>query len=200
MNSQLLVTLDGIRDDGAGLALHELQSIDEVLDQVSSILAMYIRHSSGHRAEPGEFDRWIGIPRLLALRRSASGCLSAQWTLGPSSDARTDIEAYETRAIEMLFESPGSEDFAFDVSVQDYLSEISAALPKGVLLWLGDSDDPKRIRIQHTEGAANDVGSRDETLVSDLHAIGLRCAALLRPGPSATDHGDLLYDERGLPK
>ena len=54
--------------------------------------------------------------------------------------------------------------------------------------------------LKHTDDAANDMGSRDETLVSDLHAIGLRCAALLRPGPSAADHGDLLYDERGLPK
>lgn len=27
-----------------------------------------------------------------------------------------------------------------------------------------------------------------------------RCAGLLGPGPSAVEHGDLLYDERGLPK
>ena len=27
-----------------------------------------------------------------------------------------------------------------------------------------------------------------------------RCAELLRDGPSAVEHGDLLYDERGLPK
>ncbi len=34
----------------------------------------------------------------------------------------------------------------------------------------------------------------------ELLAIGRRCAALLGDGPSAEDHGDLLYDERGLPK
>ena len=27
-----------------------------------------------------------------------------------------------------------------------------------------------------------------------------RCAKLLRDGPSAVEHGDFLYDERGLPK
>ena len=32
-----------------------------------------------------------------------------------------------------------------------------------------------------------------------LVAIGKRCAALLGPGPSAVRHGDMLYDERGLP-
>lgn len=33
----------------------------------------------------------------------------------------------------------------------------------------------------------------------ELLAIGRRCAKLLAPGPSAAEHGDLLYDERGLP-
>ena len=39
-----------------------------------------------------------------------------------------------------------------------------------------------------------------EALVQELHAIGQRCAKLLRDGPSAVEHGDFLYDERGLPK
>lgn len=36
--------------------------------------------------------------------------------------------------------------------------------------------------------------------VEELLAIGRRCAKLLGPGPSAVEHGDMLYDERGLPK
>lgn len=40
----------------------------------------------------------------------------------------------------------------------------------------------------------------DETLATDLHAIGQRCAALVGPGPSAVEIGEFLYDERGLPK
>ena len=39
-----------------------------------------------------------------------------------------------------------------------------------------------------------------DAVARDLQAIGQRCAKLLGPGPSAADHGDLLYDERGLPK
>ena len=39
-----------------------------------------------------------------------------------------------------------------------------------------------------------------EDLAKELHAIGQRCASILRPGPSAIEHGDLLYDERGLPR
>ena len=37
-------------------------------------------------------------------------------------------------------------------------------------------------------------------LAEELHAIGQRCAALLAPGPAAVEHGELLYDERGLPE
>ncbi len=33
-----------------------------------------------------------------------------------------------------------------------------------------------------------------------LRAIAERCAKLLGPGPSAVEHGEVLYDERGLPK
>ncbi len=33
-----------------------------------------------------------------------------------------------------------------------------------------------------------------------LRAVAERCAKLMGPGPSAAEHGDMLYDERGLPK
>ena len=39
-----------------------------------------------------------------------------------------------------------------------------------------------------------------DALARELHAIGQRCARLLGPGPASVEHGDLLYDHRGLPK
>lgn len=33
-----------------------------------------------------------------------------------------------------------------------------------------------------------------------MRAISRRCAESLRDGPSASEHGDFLYDERGLPR
>ena len=46
------------------------------------------------------------------------------------------------------------------------------------------------------EKRRRDVDAR----VQELHAIGQRCAKLVGQGPSSLEHGDLLYDERGLPK
>ena len=39
-----------------------------------------------------------------------------------------------------------------------------------------------------------------ETRLREIRAIAKRCAALLGDGPSAIEHGDFLYDERGVPK
>ena len=36
--------------------------------------------------------------------------------------------------------------------------------------------------------------------VEELLAIGRGCAETLEPGPSAIEHGDLLYDDQGLPE
>ena len=38
-----------------------------------------------------------------------------------------------------------------------------------------------------------------ESLARELHVIGQRCAKRMGPDPAAMDHGDILYDERGLP-
>ena len=39
-----------------------------------------------------------------------------------------------------------------------------------------------------------------EARIDAMMAIGERCAKLMGPGPSSTEIGDFLYDERGLPK
>ena len=39
-----------------------------------------------------------------------------------------------------------------------------------------------------------------EARLEKMRAIADRCARLLRDGPAAVEHGDFLYDARGLPK
>ena len=51
------------------------------------------------------------------------------------------------------------------------------------------------------ERLAREERQRDlNARVEELLAIGRRCADSLQPGPSATEHGELLYDDRGLPR
>ncbi len=50
-------------------------------------------------------------------------------------------------------------------------------------------------RLERERRARDIEGRRRE-----LRAAAERCARLMGPGPSAVEHGDFLYDERGLPK
>ena len=57
------------------------------------------------------------------------------------------------------------------------------------------------VTVALRERLAREKRRRDvDARVQELHAIGQRCAKLVGQGPSSLEHGDLLYDERGLPK
>ena len=69
----------------------------------------------------------------------------------------------------------------------------------GELAELTNENKTEAITVALRERLERERGRRD-TLAADLHAIGQRCAALTRPGPSAVEIGAFLYDERGAPK
>ena len=50
---------------------------------------------------------------------------------------------------------------------------------------------------QHLERERRADGA--EKRLRDMRGIAERCARLLRPGTSAVEHGEALYDHRGLP-
>lgn len=57
------------------------------------------------------------------------------------------------------------------------------------------------ITVALRERLARERRRRDlDGRVAELLAIGRRCAESLEPGPSAIEHGDLLYDDQGLPR
>ena len=57
------------------------------------------------------------------------------------------------------------------------------------------------IKNEESCGFTREERRRDlDARVEELLAIGRRCSDALQPGPSAIEHGDLLYDDRGLPK
>ncbi len=57
------------------------------------------------------------------------------------------------------------------------------------------------ITVALRERLARERRRRDmDGRVDELLAIGRRCAESLEPGPSAIEHGDLLYDDQGLPR
>ena len=66
--------------------------------------------------------------------------------------------------------------------------------------WTGEDHDRRHYRCS-AERLAREKHRRDlDARTQELHAIGQRCAKLMGEGASSLEHGDLLYDERGLPK
>ena len=59
----------------------------------------------------------------------------------------------------------------------------------------------RAVTVALRERLERERGERSvETKLRRLRAIRKRCAGMLKgDGPSAIEHGDLLYDERGLP-
>ena len=211
MAKQLLVKLDGIRLDVVGEPtdyLIEKLGIVETLGGIADALSSTASRLSGDRAEQRESSNWKHRPKGLELRPSGAGWLQARWVFEPSPERQSNPMSYETAAIEALLELGESGASAPAADVPEYVRKISEELPHDVLLWLGDADNPNRVCIRRTEKRAPrldlDVGlelsEEEASLVADLHTIALEGAAQLRPGPSAIEHGDLLYDEHGLPK
>ena len=52
-----------------------------------------------------------------------------------------------------------------------------------------------RERLERTRSERN-----SEVRAQKLLTIGQRCASMLGDGPSTVEHGDFLYDDRGLPR
>ena len=77
------------------------------------------------------------------------------------------------------------------------LVDFSGKLPKG----FNPMKNLEQFKPIGGTGSGRESESSDaETLVADMHAIGLRSAASLRREPSAVEHGDFLYDDKGLPR
>ena len=211
MAKQLLVKLDGIRVDVAGEPtdyLIEKLGIVETLGGIANALSSTASRLSGDREEHGESSNWKHSPKSLRLRPSGAGWLHAKWVFEPSRERQSNPRSHDTLAIEALLELGESGASAQTAEVPEDVRKISEALPHNVLLWLGDADNPNRVRIRRTEkrapglelDAGLELSEEEASLVADLHAIALECAAQLRPGPSAVEHGDFLYDEQGLPR
>ena len=81
------------------------------------------------------------------------------------------------------------------------INDPEACQQAGELARLPGEPTAGAVTVALRERLEREPRQRDATvLAQELHAIGRRCAALLAPGPAAVEHGNLLYDERGLPR
>ena len=71
----------------------------------------------------------------------------------------------------------------------------------GELASLTGETIPEAVTVALKERLERERRKRNvEERLQAMRAISQRTARMLRDGPSAVEHGDLLYDEHGLPK
>ncbi len=146
MDNCLLVTLDGIRIDVAGVPTKSfVEKLDGPLNGIVFALASIVRDiSDGHMNQ--EFN-WTHNPEGLRLRPSGTGRLFARWSFEPSPSLQAIPRSHVNLAIDRLLKLGEGRDSAWSESVLEYLYEVSGSLPDGVFLFLGDSKNPKRFTV-----------------------------------------------------
>ena len=206
MADKLVVTLGELPIDTAGETVEDFSKIlrpNELLASVESMLSLAAQHFSVSESSYERASSWSSRTGV-ELGPTGPGGLFARWTFEPGPEHRSRADSYETWTIEFVLGGGQQGTAAYLDPLLEYLRSLPndpRDLRRWPTLWLGDANNPQRVRIALAEEAQDERKSGDaEKLISDLHAIGLRCAALLSPGPSAVEHGDFLYDETGLPK
>ena len=150
MAQQLLVTLDGIRVEVTGVPVEcfiEELSFDEALQGCARAFTRAIEQLDEPTDWPEQPIRWNWHPTGLRLQPSASGHLFAQWASDLPRQYETIDGSSAAEQIDRFLNScvPESE---LDVnSVSEIIRDISSTLPKGVFLWLGDDQNPRKVRV-----------------------------------------------------
>lgn len=197
MPDQLIVTLGELPHDEEGIQNDDFTENlrpNELRASVKDMLLRAVEHFGGQENICGQLPNRVHESSI-ELYPAGPGRLFARWTFEHGPQA----ESYTTGTTESLLAQGQNGTMAYFEPLLDFLRSLPndhnpSNLGRWPILWLGNADNPQRVRITLPES------DNTEKLIDDLHTIGLRCAALLSQGPSAVEHGDFLYDEKGLPK
>ena len=86
------------------------------------------------------------------------------------------------------------------IALAQELADLTSETPAAVALALRDRLPDERERHAREERRRARMAISPEERLAEMCAIVKRFNKDLPPGPSAVEHGDLLYDENGLPK
>ena len=146
-NDQLLVTLDG---PGIGESGVPLETFTAVLGRIQSAMRLMVGHLGGRQPSPGQPPSWMRDQSRMRLTATRSGSFVAQLTLEPSRDGQSDMFGYGPRALGAILGWDGMEDSTLPPMVVDELQHAASSLPPDVQLWLGDSDDSRKVEVGRT--------------------------------------------------
>ena len=161
-NDQLLVTLDG---PGIGESGVPLETFTAVLGRIQTAMRLMVGHLGGRQPSPGQPPSWMRDQSRMRLTATRSGSFVAQLTLGPSRNGQSDMFGYGPRALEAILGWDGTEDSTLPPVVVDEIQQAASSLPPDVQLWLGDSDDSRKVEVGLTVKGEDKLTPRSDAAV-----------------------------------
>lgn len=118
------------------------------LDGAQDAVRLMVEHLGDRERRPGPSPRWVRAQSELRWTRTRPGSVVLDLELQPQTTGQAPLDDYGARAIAAIQTWDGSEESTLPSAVTDRLCEAASAVPEDVRLWIGSSDDVRRVEIK----------------------------------------------------
>ncbi len=124
-----------------------------------------VQHLGNRERGPGQPPRWIRDQSILRLVEMRPGSFIADLVVEAPRDAQHYLDDFGNQAIEALQAWNGEGNSGLPPDVEETLRGTAAKLSDRVQLWLGDRENPRRVRVQRRHAVARTTSEATEALL-----------------------------------
>ena len=107
-----------------------------------------VGHLGGHKKKPGRFPKWVRDQSDLRVISTSSGSLVAELSLQSPPENALKPTDHGPAALRALLNWDGTEDSTLPGVVTESLFAISSTLSPNTRVWLGTTDNRRRVEIK----------------------------------------------------
>ena len=118
------------------------------LDGAQDAMRLMVEHLGDRERRPGRPPQWVREQSGLRFVRTHPGSLVADLELEPPPSGQAYLDDFGARALAAIQAWDGTEDSTLPKAVTDRLYSAAFALPEDVQVWLGSTNDRRRVEIK----------------------------------------------------
>ena len=145
LTNKLSITLDG---PGVADGSVSVPTLVAALDGAQDAMRLMVAHLGDRERRPGRPPQWVREQSGLRFVGTHAGSLVADLELEPPPSGQAYLDDYGARALAAIQAWDGTEDSTLPRAVTDRLYDAAFALPEDVQVWLGSTDDRRRVEIK----------------------------------------------------
>ncbi len=148
MDNRLFVTLEGPNVNESGVSADDFVT---VLRGMQRAMRLMVEHLGQRAPGPGQPPRWVQEQSRLQLLSTRQGSLVAELTLEQRPNEQLHLEDHGRRALNALCNWDGGESSNLPSFVTDELHGTADSLSNNISLWLGNTEQPRRVKVRRIE-------------------------------------------------